>query len=126
MLYELKHTRQIPGENKRRWFTSLDMDLIVWLENDNKPVSFELCYNKQTHENSLRWSTSEVIHGSVDGGEDQPGKYKATPVLREVSYFDVDRVQSIFSEECHQIPQEITNFVMVALQSCGSNIRVRG
>lgn len=125
MLYELKQTRQIPGENKRRWFTSLDMDLIVWFGSNNKLVSFELCYNKQANENSLRWSAAEVIHSSVDSGEEHPGKYKATPVLREVSHFDVDRVQGIFSAECQQIPQEISNFVMTALQSYGSNIRVK-
>ncbi len=118
MLNELKHTRQIPGENKRRWFTSLDMDLIVWFGPENNPVSFELCYNKQANERSLRWSLSHVSHSSVDSGEQEPGKYKATPVLVEASYFDVSKVQRLFTAESTQLPQEISDFVMSALQTC--------
>ena len=90
----------------------------MWFEPDNNPVSFELCYNKQTIENALRWSTSGVIHSSVDSGEEHPGKYKATPVLREASYFDVGKVQQLFVEECKQLPHEISDFVMSALQTC--------
>lgn len=118
MLYELKQTRQIPGESKRRWFTSLDMDLIVWLGPENNPVSFELCYNKQSIECALRWSPSEVIHNSVDSGEGNPGKHKSTPVLRDTSQFDAGRVQRLFQAESRQLPQEISTFVLTSLKTC--------
>lgn len=94
------------------------MDLIVWFGPENKPVNFELCYNKQANENALRWSPSGVIHSSVDSGEEHPGKYKATPVLREASNFDIRKVQRLFTSECKQLPQEISDFVMSALQTC--------
>lgn len=90
----------------------------MWFEPENNPVSFELCYSKQTKERSLRWSLSDVSHSSVDSGEEAPGKYKATPLLREASHFDVSKVQSLFTAECKQLPQEISDFVMSALQTC--------
>jgi len=34
MLSEIEHTRQIPNEGYRRWFTDESFDLIVWYMND--------------------------------------------------------------------------------------------
>ena len=118
LLYELKNTRQIAGENNRRWFTSLDMDLIIWYDSTNIPVNFELCYNKQTAEHALRWTPSGIEHHSVDSGENSPGKYKATPVLRENSHFDSSLVLRQFKLESAQLPHEITSFVLTVLKSC--------
>ena len=44
-LREIVDVRQVPGEPKRRWFSSDDIDLIVWLDDSGAPVSFQLCYD---------------------------------------------------------------------------------
>ena len=116
-MYELINIRQIPGEKRRRWFTSVDMDLIIWFNADHNPSNFELCYNKQTHEKSLRWSASGIEHSAVDGGENTPGRYKSTPVLREASRFDADKIKSLFAVECTSLPADIVEFVMSALDN---------
>jgi len=91
------------------------MDLIVWLDSKDKPVSFELCYDKQTYEKALRWSPSGFVHSSVDSGENSPGKYKSTPVLRESRHFDDKKVHSLFIAESSQLPEDIKDFVVSAL-----------
>lgn len=95
------------------------MDLIIWFDSDNTLVSFELCYDKQTHEKALRWSSSGIEHSSVDSGENSPGKYKSTPVLRESRHFDVLRVQDLFAKESTGLPHEITEFVTTELSKFG-------
>ena len=117
MLLELKNARQISGENKRRWFTSVDMDLITWVDIENKPINFELCYDKGLNEKSLRWSPSGFVHSAVDDGENNPGKYKSTPILRETSHFEAGRVHGLFLAESAQLPDEIKNFVIAILEN---------
>ena len=114
-MYELISIRQIPGEKRRRWFTSLDMDLILWFDAEHNPVSFELCYNKQTHEKSLRWRASGIEHSVVDSGENNPGRYKSTPMLRDANHFDAAMIKSLFAAECTNLPPDIVEFVVKAL-----------
>lgn len=117
VLQELKDVRQIPGEMRRRWFSSRDMDLIVWFDHDDRPVSFELCYDKRSSEKALRWSPSGFTHSVVDDGENRPGRYKSTPVLRESGLFEAARVINQLDSECRQLPDEIVRFVMSVIAS---------
>jgi len=39
--------REIIGKAKRRWFSSPQFDLILWLADDHSFTGFELCYDKQ-------------------------------------------------------------------------------
>lgn len=41
-LIEVRNVRQIPGESTRRWFSSRDFDLIVWISEDEGFIGFEL------------------------------------------------------------------------------------
>jgi hypothetical protein len=81
MLREIQ-ARQLAGEPGRRWFTSPDIDLFVWLGDDGKPTGFQLCYDKQRREHALTWTQAAgFTHMGVDGGESRPGRYKGTPIL---------------------------------------------
>ena len=42
MLTEIKGTRQIPGEGRRRWFRDDELDLIVWYEENGAIAGFQL------------------------------------------------------------------------------------
>ena len=115
MLTELINTRQIPDEARRRWFSSADMDLIVWLDHDNCPIKFELCYDKNLNEKSVRCTTSGLVHSAVDSGEGTPGRHKSTPILQMNGHFDAQKLLDSFLLESSQLPVEIKNFIVASL-----------
>jgi len=109
--------RQIPGESKRRWFSSNDFDLFVWVSNDQGFTGFELCYDKFHNEHSIIWKKgSHISHMAVDDGENTPGKYKQSPILVSDGVFDVKRIYSAFLEASQTLPKEVANFVLQALE----------
>ena len=55
LLRELADIRQVPGEPRRRWFSSPDLDLIVWLDDADTMLGFQLCYDKSRGERALTW-----------------------------------------------------------------------
>ena len=55
MLREIP-AKQLQGEPARRWFTSPEIDLYVWLGEDGSPTGFQLCYDKQAREHALTWT----------------------------------------------------------------------
>jgi hypothetical protein len=114
---EFINVRQIPGELKRRWFSSNEFDLIVWSSEDDCLVGFELCYDKHGKERSIRWSDSIGFqHMAVDDGEQIFGTYKQTPILVADGFFDARQVHSDFAEVSHLVPDEIAEFVLTAIE----------
>ncbi|MGE5490302.1 MAG: hypothetical protein ACM31P_03355 [Actinomycetota bacterium] len=115
---EIPHVRQIPGEPKRRWFSSKDFDLILWLAEDHGFSGFELCYDKSFGEHSIIWTrASGFRHMAVDDGEQRYGKHKASPVLVPDGVFDVRLVHAAFAEASTSLPTEVSQFVLEALES---------
>ena len=115
MLRELKTTRQIPGENTRRWFSSAEMDLIVWLDHEGQPLKFELCFNKSRAEQCLRWSPQGHSVCRIDSGEAEPGRYKSTPIHRPTEKLDAIQLHEQFKAESSAVPPAISSFVFSAL-----------
>jgi hypothetical protein len=115
---EVHPTRQVPGEPHRRWFSSAELDLIVWCDAGGSPVSFQLCYDKGRNERALTWEPSTGLSQSaVDDGESEPGlRYKATPVLAPDGPLEVQRVAAHFDAVSTDVPGEITDFVRKHLQ----------
>ncbi len=108
--------REINGKAERRWFSSQQFDLILWLSEDQGFAGFELCYDKQKKEHSIAWSaTYGYRHMAVDTGEWRPGKHKSTPILVPDGYFDLKRIRSDFDHVSHSLPQEIAQYVHQAL-----------
>lgn len=115
---EYTNVRQIPGERRRRWFTSDNFDLIVWLNEDSSFAGFELCYDKAKFERSLIWRPNTgFTHMAVDSGEQRPGRYKATPVLVPDGVFDAVRIHSAFAAESAPLPREVVSYVLAALEN---------
>ena len=109
--------RQIPGEPQRRWFTSREFDLIVWLADDQGFSGFESCYDKLHNEHAIAWSkASGFRHMAVDDGEQRPGKYKATPILVADGLFDAGRIHAAFRAASRTLPQEVADYVLQALE----------
>jgi hypothetical protein len=112
MLREIKPSRQIPGEPRRRWFTSSNIDLIVWLDDAESPTGFQLCYDKEHHEHALTWTRrAGYSHMAVDPGEPRPARHKATPILVADGNFDAKRILEEFRREARSLPPELAQLV---------------
>jgi hypothetical protein len=115
-LREISNVRQVPGELRRRWFTSETMDLIVWVDDTDMPVQLQFCYDKgrRRAERAFTWKPERgFTHQSVDDGESENSgrSYKATPLLVTDSSFNTERVCSLFVNGSEQLPSHIIDFV---------------
>lgn len=115
MLVEFERTRQVPGEGPRRWFSSPDMDLIVWYNTKGEIDGFQLCYDKLTVEHAYTWhNKGPVTHDTVDSGE-LPMTRNRTPILVADGVFPVNRVTKLFQEASQNLDPELRQFVLTRL-----------
>lgn len=115
-LSEVRDVRQVPGESRRRWFTSDDLDLIVWVDAAGAPTSFQLCYGKPRAEHALTWQPDTGFrHMAVDDGESVDFKWKGTPILVPDGHFDADQVRERFTKASTAVPTDIVAFVTTKL-----------
>jgi hypothetical protein len=111
MLREIP-SRQVSGEPVRRWFTSEDIDLFVWVAEDGVPSGFQLCYDKQHREHALTWTAAGgYSHMAVDGGESRPGRYKGTPILVANGTIDLDGILAQLREQSAAVPAEYLRLI---------------
>lgn len=116
MLVELHSPRQIAGEPERRWFTSRDMDLVVWLDSAGQPIGFQLCYDKRHQEKALTWRGEGTLsHAVVDAGETHDMKHKASPVLGHGLSADLAAIADGFRGEASALPPDIAALVLQVL-----------
>ena len=117
-LVEILSVNQASGEPRRRWFTSEELDLIVWCDEVGDPAAFQLCYDKERSERALTWSPDHgFTHRVVDDGERVGGKHKAIPILvADVLPFAANRVTRQFAAASGQVPPEVAKFVKLKLQ----------
>lgn len=116
MLKEIKSTRQIPGENARRWFTSDKSDLFVWYNQNREPVGFQLCYDKNKQEKSFIWKSDKTSnHTAIDSGEHTGIHYKQTPIHVADGIPDYIYIRKQFLNESDGLPHEIIEMVIQAL-----------
>lgn len=82
-LGELRRVRQVPGEPRRRWFSSPEEDLIVWYDAAGGITGFQFCYDRSGLERAFTWrDDGRTSHEVVDAGETVGLGYKRAPVLR--------------------------------------------
>jgi hypothetical protein len=116
---EVLRARQVPGEPPRRWFSSSELDLIVWCDDAGAPIAFQLCYDKGRRERALTWEPATgLIHSAVDDGERTVGmRYKATPILEPDGPLDIPRVAERFRAARPGLPPDIADFVSARLRA---------
>jgi hypothetical protein len=111
-LRELADVRQVPGEPRRRWFSSPDLDLIIWVGERGAVLAFQLCYDKSRGERALTWHSERGYdHAAVDDGERQPSQYKSTPILVADGRLDRERVLELFVAASEALPHSIRETV---------------
>ncbi len=112
MFKEYKHVRQIEGEAKRRWFTDQYFDLIVWFDDEENIIGFQLCYDISQKHRALTWRQGKGFsHHKVDDGENRPGKMKASPILVSDGVFDYAKIAESFRKKSLEIDEDVSRFV---------------
>jgi hypothetical protein len=116
MLLEIRNVDQVPGEPRRRWFFSHEQDLLIWFDDDGKPVAFQLSYGKYRNEHAIRWKAERgFAHYGVDDGESGPLTSDA-PILVADGIFPASRVLKRFIELSAEMPRDIAEFVAARLR----------
>ena len=90
------------------------MDLIVWYDDEDKPVSFQLAYDKHRWiEGVIRWNSAHgYSHHRVDEGRGQEGGPSAgSALLIPGGTFDAPRIRSRFLALSPGIPWAVTEYV---------------
>jgi predicted Zn finger-like uncharacterized protein len=117
-LQEIANVRQVPGDSARRWFTSNDLDLIVWLGPSGQPWGFQLCYGKKDrNERAVTWWPERgLTHSAVDEGRRDPLTVKGVPVLNTAGAFDAVALRAQFEAASGDLPAQFREFVLERLR----------
>lgn len=111
LLREVLAVRQVPGDGRRRWFTSDTADLFVWHDADGIPAGFQFCYDKPTAEQALTWhKESGFTHQRVDPG-DWSGGMKGASVLAASTRWAPASVLARFRRVAEALPEDVRLFV---------------
>jgi hypothetical protein len=115
-LQEFPNVGQVRDEPRRRWFYAKGLDLIVWLDDTDKPFKFQLCYEKGRSEFALTWETEKGFdHASVDAGEGTAFESN-TPILRVDGDLDPEFLLALFENSSREVPTDIRSLVAGALR----------
>src|SRR6185295_173318 len=80
MLKEVPIVSQQPDQPRRRWFTDDYFDLYVWFNEEDDPIGFQLCYDRERHERAVTWSADAGFsHDRIDHAG--PDWTMQTPIL---------------------------------------------
>ena len=112
MLEESEYVRQVKGEPKRRWFSDDYFDLIVWVDESNIILGFQLCYDKAGDSRVLNWHEQGYSHMGIDDGEGRVGKPKATPILVSWAAFNKVEMIETFKKACAKIDTQVSTFIL--------------
>ncbi len=120
MLTEITRLRQSNRNLLKRWFSSQDMDLFVWVKSvgiDDMPVQFQLSYNKQSSEKVICWNLQNGCHlYQVDTGENCPAHYKETPIFTNtIKRQDLTNIARCFLAASENIDIGIADFIYARL-----------
>ncbi|MFI5345159.1 MAG: hypothetical protein ACHQ51_02180 [Elusimicrobiota bacterium] len=116
MLKEMTKVSQVPGEPRRRWFSSAAFDLIVWFDAADAIGGFQLCYDREKDEKVLTWKApDEYSHMAVDDGEGRAGRHKASPILVPGKAFKPGDLAEKFRREAAEVPFGIANLVIAKI-----------
>ena len=126
MLQEVTRVKQLRHEPVRRWFTSDDMDLVVWLDAAGTGTGFQLCYDKRRHERAVTWHRGQPLaHARVDDGENVgagrgQARHKQTPVLIPDEAMPLPDILARFAAESAALPPALRQLVQQQLTTAGN------
>lgn len=123
-LLELKKDPLLCNERGRRWFSSTELDLIVWHDTEGSIAGFEFYYDKTVNEHVLIWWADKgFVHLAVDDGEQKPAhSHKQTPILVPDGRVDPGRIRKLFTDSSRHLPDEIAGLVKSKLRQYQASI----
>lgn len=114
-LGELRRVRQVPGEPRRRWFSSPEEDLIVWIDAEGAITGFQFCYDRNGLERAFTWhADGRTSHEVVDAGETVGLGYKRAPMLRP-ALREGHSLVARFRAVSGSLPEALATFVAARL-----------
>ncbi len=117
MLREIKNTSQKRGEPKKRWFSSLSMDVFVWIDDAGEIVSYQFTYNKPQDEKALVWRKDQgYSHLGVDDGV-QPGKYPGSPIFIADGSLDPENIIAMLRRDQGELEPWIADFIVSGIET---------
>ena len=116
MLREFLQVKQEAGAGRRRWFEDGDMELIVWLGQQEQLEGFQLCYRGALdREHALSWRPRlGFTHSSVDSGDTRPDK-NLTPILIPDGAVPWERLRREFAERGAALEPALRDFISARL-----------
>lgn len=118
MLKEYTQVAQSRGvAGKRRWFSDDELDLIVWYDDIDAVVGFQLCYDRQGKERAFTWDEQYGLrHALIDGGEQSPLR-NDTPILVGGGVPDAAGALKCFRERSAGVDPDIVALVSLRLEA---------
>ena len=124
MLREITPVRQDSSTVTRRWFQDDYFDLFVWIDIENRPTRFQLCYDRQHEERALVWDGANgFLHQRVDSGETTPMRNDA-PMFVSDEKFQAALVIDQFDRRAVSIPDALRREISDKLLQAADRLRV--
>lgn len=117
MLHEIKNAKKYDEGIRTRWFSDDYFDLVVWYDDDNSMISFQLTYDKYNDPHALTWKLGKgYAHETIDDGEN-PGRYKQSPILIPDGDFEGDIIAHKFMDHSIKAESELTGTIFKIISS---------
>ena len=117
MLTERADIRQNSGESHRRWFSDDYFDLIVWFNESDDIILFQLGYDPDGVDSLFEWRpASGLSHFTVDAAGRRPARHARTPFLVPAQAPDVTALADRFNAQVGTIEPSIVDFVLDKLR----------
>ncbi len=117
--YEIKNAKKYDNGVRIKWFSNQYFDLIVWFDDNDNIISFQLTYDKFQNPYAITWRHSRgFLHEKVDDGETGVRR-KKTPILLPDGFFPHQEIAEKFKIESTDIDSVIKNFVFDKISNFG-------
>lgn len=121
MLREITPVKQHKDDFRRRWFEDEFFDLIVWYDEHQGIVGFQLCYDKSGNEHALTFLEERgYSHHRIDAGGKSVWETKA-PVLTAGGAFPQQRVVESFVAGSKAIDSSVADYVVQKIKEHASS-----
>ena len=111
MLRQISNVYEESEEPKKLWFTEEELDLFIWVSDQNEIVKFQFSYDKPNNEKLFLWESGIGLkHAYVDDGS-RPGKYPSSPILLDEAPYDKSVVVDLLQRKSGDIPKAHLLFI---------------
>lgn len=118
MLKEATNVTQIDGDPRRRWFWNNYLDLVVWFDDMDEIIGFQLYYDRHGDQAGLTWKEpSGYSQDNFEVREDPAGTYKPEAVIGFESMVRKEKIAEVFRKESLTVDKRIVDFIQKKIMS---------